>query len=88
MKLTWNQRRALENLAGCTGSVSSRMLADPSHGVFPYLCGASARTAVMALVRKCLAEVTSTNSPMLFRITPAGRQALATSKGGTNEISE
>lgn len=76
MKLTWNQRRALENLVQYPSGASSGMLADMGVRIHPYLCGASARTAVMALVRKGLAEIVSAGTPMRFRITSEGQLLL------------
>lgn len=76
MKLTWNQRRALENLDRHPDGAPARLLADPAVGIYPYLCGASARSAAMALVRKGFAEVSDAGSPMRYRITPIGRLAL------------
>lgn len=77
MKLTWNQRRALERMAARGddpyGLTTAQMAELPD--VRPYLCGASARTAAMALVRKGLAECIPV-SPLHYRITEAGRQAL------------
>jgi hypothetical protein len=77
MKLTWNQRRALENVAahGVGAEVTPRQIRDPSWGVLPYLCGASARSALTSLTRKGLVECIPT-SPFRYRITPAGRAAL------------
>lgn len=80
MKLTWNQRRALENLSRSIGSATSSELSDAYHGIYPYLCGASARTALMALARKGLAECIPT-SPIRYKITSAGRAALAAKEG-------
>lgn len=82
MKLTLNQQRALENTAamGIGAQVTSRQIADSSWGVHPYLCGASARTALMALSRKGLVECIPT-SPIRYRITPAGRNALDKERG-------
>lgn len=83
MKLTWNQKRALENLDRYPDGASPREIADLPAGIYPWLCGASARSAVTALVRKGFAECHDTRSPMRYRITKAGRQALATSGGRT-----
>lgn len=80
MKLTWNQRRALENLGRFPDGASPREIADLPVGIHPWLCGASARSAVMALVRKGLAECHDTRSPLRYRITPAGRAALEKEK--------
>lgn len=82
-KLTWNQRRAATNMlaAGAETPVTPREIADLGWGQYPYLCGASARSAIMALVRKGLAEVVSAGSPMTYRLTPAGREALAAAEG-------
>ncbi len=75
--LTWNQQRALDNLSHYPDGATPRQLADPFAYFHPYLCGASARSAVMALVRKGLAEVSSAGAPMRYRLTAAGRSALA-----------
>lgn len=76
MKLTWNQKRALENLDRYPDGAPTKLLADPMVGIYPYLCGASARSAARALVRKGFAEVSDASSPMRYRITEAGRAAL------------
>lgn len=75
MKLTWNQRRALERLVICAFEGTPREIAESPASGGNYLCGSAARTALMALTRKGLAECIST-SPMRYRITPAGRAAL------------
>lgn len=74
--LTWNQRRALERLSERQGGSSPREIAEPFRYFAPYLCGSGARSALMALVRKGLAEVASAGSPIRYRITEAGRAAL------------
>ena len=74
-ELTWNQHRALRNLAK-HGPATPRECADPFEYFTPYLCGASARSALMALVRKGLAKCIPT-SPLRYEATEAGRALLA-----------
>lgn len=76
MKLTWNQRRALTNLMnfGEEGASSRQCSESPRLGG-NYLCGSAARTALMALERKGMANSFS-SSPIRYRITDAGRRAL------------
>lgn len=80
-KLTWNQWRALHNLSGhgVTGA-SPREISDPPWPP-PYLCVSAARSACMSLVRDGLAQVSYAGSPMTYRITDAGRLALAEREG-------
>ncbi len=80
-KLTWNQQRALQNLERFPDGAPTRWLADPYAYFQPYLCGASARSAVMALVAKGLAECSDARSPMRYRLTPAGIARAAMQEG-------
>jgi len=78
MKLTWNQRRALENLSYCPNGAPPRGVADQFCGIYPYLCGATARSALVALNGKGLVDCFG--SPLRYRITDAGRRALEESR--------
>jgi len=75
MKLTWNQRRALERLVDCGGDATPRNVAEPPRLGGNYLCGSAARTTLMALARKGLAECIPA-SPIRYRITAAGRNLI------------
>jgi len=88
VKLTWNQRRALENLnkfGDNLAGASSRDIAEGNFGCSPCLCGSAARSALMALERKELVRSFSFN-PIRYRITEAGKAALE--GGKTIERSE
>lgn len=79
MKLTWNQRRALERLVQNAFEGPPREIAESPRPSGPYLCGSAARAALVALVRKGLVELVG-DSPFRYRITDAGRDALTSSK--------
>lgn len=82
MKLTWNQQRALENTVamGIGAEVTPRQISERYHGVYPFLCGASARSALKSLTRRGLVERIPT-SPIRYSITPSGRNALDKERG-------
>ena len=76
--LTWNQERALQNLAKYAGAVTPRQISEPFAYFNQYLCVSAARAALGGLARKGFAEaVNSTVGPRRYRITDAGRRALA-----------
>ncbi len=80
VRLTWNQRRGLENLNRFPDGASARDLADP-HFSYPYLRAATSRSVIMALAAKGLAECYDARSPMRYRITDAGRALLDKMEG-------
>lgn len=80
VKLTWNQRRALERLVENAFEGTPREISESYRLVGGYLCGSAARTSLMALQRKGLVDCIPT-SPLRYRINSAGRAALA---GGAN----
>jgi len=80
MKLTWNQRRALERLVICAFEGTPREIAESPSSGGKYLCGSAARTALMALTRKGIVECIPT-SPLRYRITESGRNALDSERG-------
>ncbi len=82
MKLTWNQKRALERLVERGFQATAREVAENPKPSGKYLCGSAARSALDSLVRhKGLVVVTRWN-PRVYLITDAGRSALQNSGGG------
>jgi len=78
-RLTWNQFRALKNLERLGGEAPAKNVGESYHGLFPYLCGDSARSALYALERRGLVEVSS-RAPLSYRLSDAARAALARSE--------
>lgn len=78
-KLTWNQHRALVRLRPFRTGATPSQIGEQFSFSQNYLCGSAARTALMALARKGLAEMVST-APIKYRITAAGLDALSTHK--------
>jgi hypothetical protein len=71
--LTWNQRRALENLIRSGGEATAVQITDKPTG--KYLCGSAARSALRAVVRKGCAEKIG-SCPLTYRVTEKGRASL------------